>query len=60
MNTPTFTEILEWLSYEKEKNQRELKETQRMWGHSCYWAWVEWWVIETCQRLEDFINGIEE
>jgi len=56
----TIEDVMEWLSYEKEKNQRELKETQRIGWHSCYWAWVEWWVIETCERLEDFINWKDE
>jgi len=26
----TIEDVMEWLSYEKEKNQRELKETQRI------------------------------
>lgn len=26
------------------------------WWHSCYWAWVEQWIIECCDKLLDYVN----
>lgn len=52
---PTIKEILLWIEMDRESAERHFWDACRIGWHTCYWAGVEWWNLNTLNRLEYFI-----